>query len=61
MVLRVRDRVVRRRRREKVRRDQLRALVNQLVERVLPVGTRCTPDDRLRGGRMGEGGTARVR
>ena len=47
VVQRVADRVVRRRRRDEVGRDQLRALVNKLVERVLAVGTRGAPDDRL--------------
>jgi hypothetical protein len=33
---------------DEVSRDDLGALVNKLVERVLTVGTRSTPDDRLR-------------
>ena len=40
------DRVVRLDRREEVARDELRALVDQLVERVLAVGARLAPDDR---------------
>ena len=47
VVLRVRDRVVRSGGREEVRGDELRALVHELVERVLAVGAGCTPDDRL--------------
>jgi hypothetical protein len=48
VVLRALDRVQARRGREEVRRDQLRALVHELVERVLPVRARGAPDDRLR-------------
>ena len=48
VVLRARDRVVRRRGREEVGGDELRALVHELVERVLPVRARRAPDDRLR-------------
>ena len=47
VVLRARDRVVRRRGREEVARDELRALVHELVERVLAVGAGRAPDDRL--------------
>ena len=32
---------------QKVTRDELSPLVDELVERVLPVGTSCSPDDRL--------------
>lgn len=45
----MRDGVVRRGGRDKVRRDELRALVNKLVERVLPVRARGTPDNGLGG------------
>ena len=48
MVLGAGDRVVRRRGREEVAGDELRALVHELVERVLPVRARRAPDDRLR-------------
>ena len=48
MVLRVADRVVRRAWGEKVCGDKLRALVEKLIERMLSVRTRCTPDDGLR-------------
>ena len=47
VVLRARDRVVRRRWREEVRWDELRALVHELVERVLPVRARRAPNDGL--------------
>ena len=47
VVLRVRDRVVRRRGGEEVRGDELRALVHELVERVLAVRARSSPDDGL--------------
>jgi len=33
---------------QEVARDELSPLVNELVERVLPVGTSCSPDDRLK-------------
>ena len=33
---------------QKVARDELSTLVDKLVERVLPVGTSCSPDDRLK-------------
>ena len=44
----VADRVVRRRGGKEVGGDDLRALVHELVERVLPVRARRAPDDRLR-------------
>ena len=47
VVLGVRNRVMRRCGREEVGRDEFCALVNKLVERVLSVGTRSAPDDRL--------------
>ena len=47
VVERVADRVVRRRRRNEVGGDNLRALMHELVERVLAVRARCAPDDRL--------------
>ncbi len=47
MVLRVVDRVVRRRGRDKVGGDELRALVHELVERVLSVCAGGSPNDRL--------------
>ena len=47
VVLRARDRVVRRRGRDEVGWDELRTLVHKLVERVLSVGACCSPDDRL--------------
>ena len=47
VVQRVADRVVRRRGREEVGRDELRALVHELVERMLAVRSGGTPDDRL--------------
>jgi hypothetical protein len=33
---------------QEVTRDELSPLVNELVERVLAVGTSCSPDDRLK-------------
>jgi len=42
------DGVVRFRRHQKVARDQPRALMDELVEGVLPVGARLAPDDRAR-------------
>ena len=47
VVLRVMDRVVRRRRRDEICGDDLRALVHELVEGVLPVRARGAPDDWL--------------
>jgi hypothetical protein len=47
VVLRGPDRVVRRRGREEVGWDELRALVYELVERVLAISAGRTPDDRL--------------
>lgn len=47
VVLRFGDRVVRRCGGEEVCGDEFGALVNQLVERVLPVRARRTPDDGL--------------
>ena len=47
MVLGAGDRVVRRRGREEVAGDELRALVHELVERVLAVGPGRAPDDGL--------------
>ncbi len=41
------DRVVRRRRRDEICGDDLRALVHELVEGVLPVRARGAPDDWL--------------
>ena len=52
VVERVADRVVRRRGRDEVGRDELRALMHELVERVLPVRARRAPDDRLRAVRV---------
>ena len=49
MVFRAGDGVVRGGRGNKIGRDNFRALVYKLVEGVLAVGTRCTPDDGLRG------------
>ena len=47
VVLRVMDRVVRRRRRDEICGDDLRSLVHKLVEGVLPVRARGAPDDWL--------------
>lgn len=47
MVLGVGDGVVGRGGGEEVGGDEFCALVHELVERVLAVGTCCTPDDRL--------------
>ena len=47
MVQRVADRVMRRRGGKEVGGDDLRALVDKLVERVLAVGSSGTPDDGL--------------
>ena len=47
MVQRVADGVVCCRGGDEVGRDELRALVHELVERVLAIGTSSTPDDRL--------------
>ena len=43
----MRDGVVRRGGRDKVCGDEFRALVNELIERVLPVGARGAPDNGL--------------
>ena len=47
VVLRTIDGVVRSGWGQEVRRDELSTLVNQLVERVLAVGSSSSPDDRL--------------
>jgi hypothetical protein len=52
VVLAALERVQARRGREEVRGDELRALVHELVERVLPVRTRRAPDDRLCGSEL---------
>ena len=46
-MLRVIDGVMRRGWGDKVGRDELGSLMDELVEGVLAVGTRCAPDDRL--------------
>ena len=48
MVLGFGDRVVGGRRCDEIGRDEFGALVYELVERVLTVGTSCTPDDGLK-------------
>ena len=48
MVEGVTDRVEGSGRGDKIGRDQLGSLVNELVERVLTVGSSSTPDDRLK-------------
>jgi len=44
----VTDRVEGGSRSNKISRDQLGSLVNELVERVLTIGSGSTPDDRLK-------------
>ena len=50
MVLRVCDGIVRSGGREKVGRDHFGALVQKLIERVLTIGSRGTPDNGLYAG-----------
>ena len=47
MVFRVSDWVVSRRRCDEISGDELRALVYELIEGVLPVCASCSPDDWL--------------
>lgn len=49
MVFRAGDGVVRGGRGDKISRDNFSALVDELVEGVLAIGTCCTPNDGLRG------------
>jgi hypothetical protein len=48
VVERVAERVVRRCWGDEISGDELRALVNKLIERVLAIGACSAPDDRLR-------------
>ena len=48
VMLRIRDRIVRRRRSNEVCRDEFGALVYELIERVLAVRASSAPDDRLK-------------
>lgn len=48
MVEGITDRVESRSRGNEISRDQFGSLVNELVERVLAIGSGSTPDDRLK-------------
>ena len=61
VVLRVGDGVERRRGCQEVGRDDLGALMHELIERVLAVSARCAPDDGLQVEDGGLGDTEEVR